>query len=290
LHYFDFTRQTTDGLSLYFQGWEPESRPGAVVCLVHGLGEHSGRYAYVAAALNQAGYALLGFDLRGHGRSGGSRGHSPTRTAMLDDVDQLLVEAAARYSGRPRFLYGHSLGGGLVLCHALRCCSPEGRDPRDVAGVIATGPTLRTAFAPPAWKQAVGKVTYNLLPAMSMPNGLDRSALSRDPQVVERYSNDPLVHDRVSARLGMDLLRDGECALARSAQFPVPLLLMHGSADRITSPEASREFAQRSDGKCTLKVWDGLYHEIHNEPEKEQVLEYMIRWLDGQRSGGVSRS
>jgi acylglycerol lipase len=287
LQRFDFARQASDGLSLYFQGWEPEDDPTAVVCLVHGLGEHSGRYAHVAAALNGAGYALLGFDLRGHGRSGGPRGHSPMCAAMLDDVDQLLVEAAARYPGRPRFLYGHSLGGGLVLCHALQCCSSiSGQSPLDVAGVIATGPTLRTAFAPPGWKVALGKVTYNLAPAMSMPNGLDRSALSRDPLVVESYNSDPLVHDRLSARLGMDILRNGERALEHAGRFPVSLLLMHGADDRITSAEASREFAQRSNGKCTLKIWDGLYHEIHNEPEKHEVLEYMIRWMDGRRSGG----
>jgi alpha-beta hydrolase superfamily lysophospholipase len=281
LRHFEFTRQASDGLSLFFQGWEPESSPTAVICLVHGLGEHSGRYAHVAAALSQAEYALLGYDLRGHGRSDGPRGHSPAYELMLDDIDQLLVEASNRYPDRPRLLYGHSLGGGLVLCHALRCCSPaNGQTPRDFAGVIATGPTLRTAFAPLGWKVAIGKVTYNLAPAMSMSNGLDRSALSRDPQVVEHYNSDPLVHDRVSARLGMDLLRNGECALARAAQFPVPLLLMHGAVDRVTSAEASQEFAGRSDGKCTLKLWDGLYHEIHNEPEKQEVLGYMIAWLD----------
>jgi acylglycerol lipase len=286
LGYSDFTRTATDGLSLYFQGWEPENSPAAAVCLVHGLGEHSGRYGHVAAALNQAGYALLAFDLRGHGRSGGQRGHSPTCAAMLDDVDQLLGQAAARFPGRPRFLYGHSLGGGLVLCYVLRCCSPaNGREVPDLAGVIATGPTLRTAFAPPAWKLAVGKVTYNLLPAMSMPNGLDRSALSRDPLVVELYNRDPLVHDRLSARLGMDILRSGELALEHAAQLPVPLLLMHGAEDRITSAGASREFADRSNGMCTLKIWDGLYHEIHNEPDKQQVLEYMIAWLNVHNPG-----
>jgi acylglycerol lipase len=286
LQHFDFTRRASDGLSLDFQGWEPENGPVAVVCLVHGLGEHTGRYAHVAAALTEAGYALLGFDLRGHGKSGGPRGHSPTRGAMFNDVDQLLAEAAARYPALPRFLYGHSMGGGRVLCHALGCCSPTKGHP-DLAGVIATGPSLRTTTPQPGWKMAVGKVTYSLVPAMSMSNGLDRSGLSRDPQVVERYDSDPLVHDRVSARLGMDVIRNGECALARATQFPVPLLLMHGSADRITSAEASREFAQRSNGKCTLKIWDGLYHEIHNEPEKQEVLEYMIRWMDEQRSGGA---
>jgi len=287
LRTFDFTRQASDGLSLYFRGWEPESRPAAVICLVHGLGEHTGRYAHVAEAATEAGYALLGCDLRGHGRSDGPRGHSPTYDAMLDDIDQVLDEAAVRYPERPLFLYGHSLGGELVLCYALqRCSRTNRRPPRDVVGVIATGPSLRTATPPPGWKVAIGKIAYSLFPTMSMSNGLDRSALCRAPHVVEQYNSDPLVHDRVSARLGMDILRNGESSLAQAAEFPVPLLLMHGAADRITSPAASQEFARSLDGKCTLRLWDGLYHEIHNEPEKQEVLGYMIRWMDGHRSGG----
>jgi acylglycerol lipase len=286
LHHFDFTRQAADGLPLHFQSWEPHESPAAVVCAVHGLGEHSGRYAHVAESLNRAGYALLAFDLRGHGTSGGQRGHSPTWEAMLDDIDGMLVEAAMRYPHLSRFLYGHSLGGGLVLSCALRTgLRADGDGYPGPAGVIASGPTLQTAFAPPGWKVAVGRVTYRLLPTMSMPNGLDRSALSRDPRVVERYNADPLVHDRVSARLGMDLLWNGERALEQAARFPFPLLLMHGGADRITSVEASREFARRSDGRCTLKIWDGFYHEIHNEPEQAQVLDYMISWLRAHNQG-----
>jgi acylglycerol lipase len=286
LHHFDFTRQSADGLPLHFQGWEPQASPAAVICAVHGLGEHSGRYAHVAESLNRAGYALLAFDLRGHGTSGGQRGHSPTWEAMLDDIDGMLVEAATRYPHLSSFLYGHSLGGELVLCHSLRN-SPRanGQNHRAPKGVIASGPSLQTAFAPPGWKVAVGKVTYRLLPTMSMSNGLDRSALSRDPRVVERYNADPLVHDRVTARLGMDLLWNGERALELAAQFPLPLLLMHGSADRIASIEASREFARRSDGQCTLKIWEGLYHEIHNELEQAQVLDFMIAWLCAHTQG-----
>ena len=239
---------------------------------MHGLGEHSGRYTHLAAFLNQAGYVLLSFDLRGHGKSEGQRGHAPSYEALLNEVSHLLEEAAQRYPDRPRFLYGHSLGGNLVIGYALR------RRPQ-LAGVIATGPLLRPAFEPPAWKMTLGKIMYSLWPTLSMSNEIDRQGLSRDPEVVRAYNGDPLVHDRVSARLGMDMLEAGLWALEHAAEFPLPLLLMHGSADHITSAQASREFAAQAGDRCTLKIWDGFYHEIHNEPEQGQVFRYLVEWL-----------
>jgi len=268
---FEFGWKTEDGLQLYAQGWQPEAQPKGVVCLVHGLGEHSGRYAHLAAFLNQAGYALLAFDLRGHGKSEGQRGHAASYEALMDDVSHLLEEAAERYPDRPRFLYGHSLGSAAIN-YALHRHPP-------LAGVIVTGPAFRPAFEPPAWKLTLGKIMYNLWPTLSMSNELDRQALSRDPEVVRAYNNDPLVHDRVTARFAMDFLQAGLWALEHAAEFPLPLLLMHGGADRITSAQASREFAAQAGDLCTLKIWDGLYHEIHNEPEKEQVFAYLLEWL-----------
>jgi acylglycerol lipase len=274
VQHFEFGWQTEDGLRLYAQGWQPETEPRGVVCLVHGLGEHSGRYTHLAGFLNQAGYALLAFDLRGHGRSEGQRGHTPSYEVLLDDIAHFLAEAAERYPDHSRFLYGHSLGGGLVIEYALR------RRPR-LAGVIATGPLLRTAFQPPAWKLTLAKIMCSLWPTLALSNELDRQALSRDPEVVRAYNEDPLVHDRLSARLGMDMLQSGLWALEHAAEFPLPLLLMHGGADRITSPQASREFAAQAGEVCTLKIWDGFYHEIHNEPEQQQVFEYLLEWLNG---------
>ncbi len=272
MKHVEFGWKTGDGLQLYAQGWQPETEIKAVVCLVHGLGEHGGRYAHLAAFLSQAGYVLLVSDLRGHGKSQGQRGYASSFGVLLDDISHLLEEAAKRHPGRPHFLYGHSLGGSLVLDYALR------RRPQ-LAGVIATGPVLRTAFEPPAWKVTLGKIMYRLWPALSMSNELDRQGLSRDPKVVRAYNSDPLVHDRVTARLGIDLLQSGLWAMEHAAEFPLPLLLMHGAADRITSAQASREFAAKAGDRCTLKIWDGLYHEIHNEPEKEHVFAFLLEWL-----------
>ena len=280
MQHIEFAQQAPDGIQFYFQGWQPETPPKAVVCLVHGLGEHSGRYAHVAAALNDAGYTLFGFDLRGHGRSGGPRGHTPTYETLMDDIGRLLAEATQRYPGRPQFLYGHSLGGNLVLNYALRRCSGQAlRTETSIAGVVSTSPGLRVANPLPPFQVALAKVMNKLQPSMQMANGLALDGLARDPEVIRAYTSDPLVHNKISVRLALEMLQAGEWALAHAGEFPLPLLLVHGTADKLTSAPASQEFAAKVRGDCTLKLWEGFYHETHNEPEKAEVLDFMIDWL-----------
>jgi alpha-beta hydrolase superfamily lysophospholipase len=242
---------------------------------VHGLGEHSGRYGHVAEAFGKQGYATLAFDQRGHGKTPGRRGYAPSYDAFLDDIARLIEEAAKRYPDLPRFLYGHSLGGNFVINFALR------RKP-GLNGAIATSPALKPGFDPPSLKVALGKIMALVWPTFTMPNGLDLQGLSRDPNVIQDYTSDPLVHDRISARLGTDILKTGRWALEQAAGFPLPLLLMHGSADRLTSAQASCEFAKMAGERCTLKIWEGFYHELHNEPEKEEVLVFLIDWMNAR--------
>ena len=272
---FEWNWKTSDGLEIYSRAWAPERTPKAVVCLIHGLGEHIGRYTHVGAALSKAGYALLGFDLRGHGKSEGRRGHTPGYEALMDDVAMFLEQAEAKYPKLPRFLYGHSVGGNLVLNYALR------RKPK-LAGVIATAPWLRLAFEPSASKVLLGRMMNNILPGFTQASGLETAALARDPQVVQAYENDPLVHDKISARMFVSIHEAGLWALSHVARFPLPLLLMHGEADRILSAEAARQFAAAAGKKATLKIWEGWYHEVHNEPEQGEAFKVMVQWLDGQ--------
>ena len=195
MKHFEYSMQSKDGVQLYGQGWQPESAPTGVVCLVHGLGEHSGRYTHVAAHLTTAGYAVQTYDLCGHGRSEGKRGHASSYDAVMDGIDLVLANAEARYRGVPGFLYGHSLGGNLVLNYALR------RRPA-LAGVIATSPAVRPATPIAGWKASLAGLLYSRLPELQLANGLDVTGLSRDPDVIARYQADPLVHDRTSVRLG----------------------------------------------------------------------------------------
>jgi acylglycerol lipase len=290
MQHIEFTQQAPDGVQFYFQSWQPQTPPKAVVCLMHGLGEHSGRYFHVAVALNDAGFALLGFDLRGHGKSGGPRGHTPTYDTLMDDIGRLLAEAAQRYPGQPQFLYGHSLGGNLVLNYALRRCSgqaapdnvtlSEAERSRRVSGVVATSPAIRTAQPLPPLQITLAKVMNKLQPGMQMANGLALDGLAHDPEVIRAYTSDPLVHNKISVRLATGMFDAGEWALAHAAEFPLPLLLVHGTADILTSAKASEEFAARVPaGRCTLKLWPDFYHETHNEPDKAGVLGFMVDWL-----------
>ena len=257
-----------DGLRLAWFRWDQAGAPRGTVCLAHGHGEHAGRYHHVARAFVRAGFVFLAFDWRGHGRSEGTRGHSPSLGIMLDDVGRLLALAPAR----PRVAYGHSTGGLLVLLRALT-------EPAGIQGVIATSPWLRLSFPAPAFKVLMGRMLKGILPAMTAATGLEQAALSHDPAVVAAYGADPLVHERMSFRLGIDLLNGGEWALAHAAEFRLPILLMHGEADRITDPAATREFFEKaSSADKTLRLWPGLYHETHNELEWEKVIEGSTGW------------
>jgi alpha-beta hydrolase superfamily lysophospholipase len=263
------------GLPIHTRLWEPEGPALAVVGLVHGLGEHCGRYWRVATHLTAAGYAVSSFDLRGHGHSGGRRGDTRFAEAFAD-IDCLLSDAADRFPDRPRFLYGHSLGGLLVLAYTLE------RKPA-VAGVVASGAALHTALREQKAKVLLVRMLGPLLPRVALPSGLDARLISRDPGVVSTYRADPLVHDRATLGFGLDAIRAADATLAGAAQFPVPLLLIHGGTDRLTYPTGSRAFAAAVEpGLCTLNVYDGLFHEVHNEPERARVLDDIVRWLDGQ--------
>jgi len=263
-----------DGLKFYAREWSPDA-PKATVVLIHGHGEHINRYAHVAKAFNEAGFALLGFDQRGHGQSGGQRGHTPSYEQMQDDISDFLAQATRRHPGLPLFLYGHSMGGNLVLNQLLRA-KP------DVKGAIVTGPWIRLAFAPPAAKITLAKMMDAISPSFSQASGLETAALSRNKAVVDAYIADPLVHSKVTSRLFVGMYTAGLWSLEHAAELSVPILLMHGSADRLTSPAASREFAEKAGNKVTFKLWDGFYHEIHNEPEQADVFKVMIDWLNGQ--------
>lgn len=265
----------TQPLQLYARHWPVgEGAARAVVALVHGQGEHSGRYAHLATWLNDRQIAVLAYDQQGFGKSDGPRGHAPSAEAYFNDVAILLEQTRQRYPGVPVFLYGHSMGGNVVLNYALR------RQPVGLAGLIATGPWIRLAFEPPAIKVWAGRLLRGLLPKLSLPSGLDTNQISSDPNVVQAYLADPLVHDRVSAAAGIDLIESAAWLNRYSGPVPCPALLMHGGSDGLTSAPATRELAGRLQGDVTHHEWPGLFHEIHNEPSQTAVFEFTLAWLE----------
>jgi alpha-beta hydrolase superfamily lysophospholipase len=274
MQHSEYNWTTPDNVKLYGQEWKPEGKQKAAIVMVHGLGEHSGRYEHVAEAFTQAGYSLTAFDLRGHGKSEGIRGHAPSYAAIMEDITHNVDLAKEHFPGLPVFIYGHSLGGNLTLYYCLT------QNPQ-IKGAIVTSPGLATAAPVPPVKLALGKLMYNLMPAMQMDNGLLRSGLSRDPEVEKKYSADPLVHPKISARLALDLINNGKFIIDHAAEFPIPLILMQGTGDYIVNPPMTKTFANAAPlSKITFKEWDGYYHELHNEPEKAQVLKTITDWLD----------
>jgi len=269
--------ESKDGITFFAQGWEPDQgKPKAFVALVHGLGEHTARFAHVGKAMTEAGYALAGFDLRGHGKSGGPRGHSPSLDAYMQDIREFLQLMTQRYPGIPHFLYGHSLGGLLALAYTIQYGAR-------LRGVVVTGAALRDSLQAQRAKLAMVRLFALILPKMTMASGLDISTISRDREIVEAYRIDPLVHTSITLGFGRAGLDAIDLCFARAKEFPTPLLMIHGTADKITYPSGSEEFARlvsEAGTDVTLKLWDGLYHEVHNEPEKVEVFKFIIKWLD----------
>ena len=276
MKHFETSWKARDGLDIFAEGWEPTVLiPKAVVCLVHGLGEHVSRYAHVAEAFGKEGFILFGADLRGHGRSGGPRGHISSIEDFMQDIDVLLEQARTRYPGLPLLLYGHSLGGIQVLHYGLT------RKP-NVKGVIATSSGLHTALEQQSSKIAMAKILGSLIPKVAIPSGLDAKTISRDEKVVQAYMNDPLVHDKISLGFGKVMIGVTAWTLAHAGEFSLPLLLMHGKADTLAFPSSSIEFAAPLKEKCTLVLWEDAYHELHNEPEKDEVFKTMTLWMDAR--------
>jgi alpha-beta hydrolase superfamily lysophospholipase len=266
--------KTNDGLEMYSKAWLPSGKAKGVVCLDHGVGEHIGRYQGDGEALAAAGYILAGFDQRGFGKSEGQRGHTPNLEAYFDDIDLFLAQITQRYPDLPRFMYGMSMGAILVLSYTPL------RKPV-VVGVIAHAAGLKSSIEEQKLKVFMAKLLGNIYPTFTLKSGIDAQMLSRDPQVADLYTNDPLVHTLVTASWGKAMLRAIDLALKNASSFPLPLLLMQGTKDEIAYPSSSPMFADLAPkDKVTLKMWEGFKHELHTDPEKAEVFKTMIDWMD----------
>lgn len=259
--------QTNDGLGLFAREWRPEGDVKAVVCVLHGLGEHGGQYEEVARGLAEASVALIAIDLRGHGRSDGQRGHTPSYAALLDDVDALLAGASERHPEAPRFLYGHSLGGNLVLNHALR------RQP-DIAGVIATSPWFSMTKDLAWYKRVLATLLEPVWPTLSFSTG------SGGDEILDEVGfrrNVDLYHNLISLRLLMGMRRAGVWAVRNAGQMKLQTLLIHGVADPITDPHSSLRFAQGAGVLCRAIFQPGVGHNPHEEDES--TIPTIVEWV-----------
>ena len=252
----------------------PGENVRAMVLFVHGLGEHIQRYDDWSAKLNAQGIGFTGVDLPGHGKSDGVRGNIRSYNDTDEMIGMLLDTIHKTFPGLPVFIYGHSLGGGIVLDYLVR------KQPA-VTGAIVTSPWLKLSFEPSKFKVKLASFMKGILPGLIQPSGLVVDHISHDPAVVEKYKSDPLVHDKISVSLFHSAMSAADYALSHAAELKVPLLLMHGSDDQICSPAGSRESASKTN-LAEVKIWEGGYHELHNETFRDEVFSYLMKWLNSR--------
>jgi len=261
---------STDNLQLKGCCWEI-ANPKAILAIVHGMGEHSARFNELSSFFNDNGLVVVAFDHRGHGMSEGKRGHTPSYDQLLSDVDQFLNFINGLYSNLPIFLMGHSMGGNIVLNYSLS-------KKHKCTGIIASSPWLRLAKLPPTWLVSIARIINKVYPKLTFNTDLDPNLISRDNEVVKQYIEDPMVHSKITSNFYLQVNNAGEKALHLANKNNIPTLVFHGSEDGLTSHLASIEFAERSPNTI-LKIWEGLYHETYNEPEKKEVLEFLLTWI-----------
>jgi len=261
------------GLELYYQFWLPDKKPKAVLLVAHGLAEHSGRYKNLVDYFVPKGYAVYALDHRGHGKSEGTRSYVDNFNDYLIDLRTFFDMACKDSKNTKIFLFGHSLGGTIATAYAV-----EHQD--ELAGLMVSGSTLVPATSVSPALLAIAGVVSALVPKMGVTL-LDASAISRDQAVVDAYVNDPLVfRGKIPARTGAELARMWKQLPDQMPSIKLPILIMHGSADRLSDPQGSKLLFERVGSKDkTLKLYDNCYHEICNEPEREQVFADMETWL-----------
>ena len=254
--------------------WQAENQQAAVV-LVHGFGEHISRYGHVAQKFTDSNISVIGVDLPGHGNSTGKRGHIRSIADFFAAIDVMTGHLQQTNDRMPLILYGHSMGGNIVLNYLLQhpqhpfCCA------------LATSPWLKLAMQPGAVQLLLAKTMNNIFPSLQQTGDLDITQISSVTAVQKDYENDPLNHNKISVRLFNEIYRHGLHAIADAAKIKVPVLIAHGEADGITAAAASKELAENCP-QATLKLWPGLRHETHNEHNQEEVIGFYVDWVHDQ--------
>jgi alpha-beta hydrolase superfamily lysophospholipase len=267
--------ENKSGCTIFAQIWSPETNPEHVVLLIHGLGEHSGRYAEWAKRFVNQGIAVYALDLHGHGRSTGARGHVTAFEYIYDDIQHLLGVATKDHPKAKLHLHGHSMGAAVSLGFVTPRPSSPGFS--NLTSIVTTGAAIRPGFEPPAWKLKLAALLNKVVPWLALGNELDPKWISSDPRVVAAYLADPLVHDRISVRWYNEWVRTIEDVRVNRDGIKTPLFMLHGAADKATSPKASEEMAKLL--KAKFQLLPGAFHELHHEPCQNEVFAQVLDWI-----------
>ena len=263
-----------DNFKLFWRCWLPEGQVKAVILVTHGLGEHIGRYGNLVNTVVPLGYAVYGLDHQGHGKSEGTRVFVDRFQTYLDDVKTFYDMVRRDNPGKKIFLYGHSMGGLIAVAYAAE-------HQADLAGLIVTAPVLKPGESITPVTILMARILSALAPKVGV-QALDSAHLSRDKAVVEAYDNDPLVYrGKITARLGSELFAAMSKFEAQMPSMTLPLLIMQGSEDKLVNQDGAKVFHEKAGCKDkTLKIYEGYYHEIHNEPDKAKVFADLVAWLE----------
>ncbi|HWO01605.1 MAG TPA: lysophospholipase [Blastocatellia bacterium] len=271
--YAEETVTASDGLRLFVRRRDIAHARGEIV-IAHGFGEHSGRYDRLGVHFNAHGYSVTGYDHRGHGLSDGLPGHVESFSEYENDLDRMIAAVRARSEARPIFLVGHSMGG-LVALRYVATRSGE------LAGVVISAPLIGIATPVPAYKLWIARMSARLAPGFRLDNEIDPAGLSRDPEVGKAYASDPLVNRKVSAKWFAEATRAMAEVGDWAPRITVPLIVMHGTEDRLASVEATKRLFERIGAPDKeLVIYPGFYHELFNEPEKQEIFNRVTEWLE----------
>ena len=265
-----------DGRKLAGYLWKPEKSPRALINLVHGFGEYCDRYDHWAMRFVEKGFAVHAIDNRGHGKSDGKRGHVKNHDVFLKDIDVLIKESKKLFPELPQFIYGHSMGGNIVSNYILK------REHNFKAAILSS-PWLKLTLSPSALSIFFARIMQRVFPKFTQLAKLDVKGISHDPQVIDAYIKDPVIHEKITVRMFIEIYKAGLWAIANSGKLTLPVLIQHGTGDNITSYKASKDFfenAKSQDKDINYKEWEKLYHELHNELNNDEIFEFVYNWIE----------
>jgi alpha-beta hydrolase superfamily lysophospholipase len=273
--YKEYKWKSKDGINLYAQAWKPDEQTDAAICYVHGFGSHSGRYRNFAQKFTQYNIGVLAIDYRGHGKSNGKRGYIKKYDELLFDVEVLIKNAKKVFPKTPIFLYGHSMGGNIVLNLLLK-------NNISLKGAIASSPWIKLSYRPKRTKVVLSVIISKLIPKFVKKLKLNPDILTKDENAKQAYLNDPLVHSYMSPKLYLNSVKAGKNIISNKHKINIPLLLMHGNKDKLTSCNATKSIAKNTSQTTQLKIWNNYYHELHNEKNNEPVFQFVLDWIKNQ--------
>lgn len=263
-------KEEKEDLKYYYKFFHA-NQDNAIIVLIHGLGEHIGRYETWAEKFSQYNYAVCGIDLPGHGQTKGRRGHISSIHKVYDILDDFIFKVKEIHPQKPIILYGHSMGGNIAGNYVLE------RNP-DIKALILSSPWLKLAIQPPVFKFWLAKWMYKIFPSFPDSTRLDPNFISRIPEEIQKYKNDKLVHGSITPGLFVPIYLNGLSLLKKANKFKIPTLIFHGTGDKLTSAKASKEFAEQNE-LIDFKSYEGGYHELHYDLCREELFEDILDWL-----------